>query len=189
MPEIWKDIKDYEDSYEVSNYGRIRSKDKVVKCKGDKTRNVKGKLRKTYPNKNGYITVVLSRFNQLKTFTVHQLVAQAFIPDFIKGTEINHKDGDPSNNAIDNLEESNPSHNQFHAWAIGLNSRKNTSSVYRGVTFITNPRAKAKWAGYITHQGKSTFGWKTFMSEEEAARHVDALLNSIGDTQRIRNFP
>lgn len=189
MPEIWKDIKDYECSYQVSNYGNIRSKDKVVPCYPNSTRKVKGQLRKTYPNRRGYITVVLSKANKLKTFTVHQLVAQAFIPGFIKGTEINHIDGDPSNNHIDNLEPSDPSHNQFHAWANDLNKRKQQSSPYRGVTYITNPRAKSRWAGYITHQGKSSYGWKTFMTEEEAARHVDSLLDQIGDTQRQRNFP
>lgn len=189
MPETWKDVKNYEDSYQVSDEGRIRSKDKVVPCRGGKTRNVNGKLRKVFQNSKGYMTVVLSKHNKLKTFTVHQLVAQAFIPGFIKGMEVNHKDGDPSNNFLVNLELSNPSHNQFHAWAIGLNKRKLQSSQYRGVTYLTNPRAKCKWAGYITHQGKSSFGWKSFETEVEAAKHVDSLLDSIGDTQRIRNFP
>ena len=189
MPETWKDIKDYEDSYQVSDQGRIRSKDKIVPCKGNKTRSIKGKVRQTFPNHKGYIIVTLSRENKLKTFTVHQLVAQAFIPGFVKGTEVNHIDGDPTNNALSNLEPSNPSHNQFHAWANGLNYRKKQSSSYRGVCYITNPRAVNRWAGYITHQGKSCFGWKTFETEEEAAKHVDSLLDSIGDTQRLRNFP
>ena len=149
---------------------------------------VKGSLRKPQYNSKGYTIVVLCKENKLKTFTVHQLVAQAFIPGFIKGTEINHKDGNKANPRLTNLEVSNPSHNQFHAVREGLKPKVGISR-FRNVTFIKNPRAKSKWAGYISHAGKSCYGWKTFMTEEEAAQHVDNLLDSIGDTQRLRNFP
>ena len=67
--------------------------------------------------------------------------------------------------------------------------QKKGVSKYRNVGYVSNPRAKARWAGSIRHAGKSSYGWKTFMTEEEAARHVDSLLDSIGDTQRLRNFP
>lgn len=184
--EIWKDIEGYESSYEVSSLGRIRSKERQANVKGG-TRTVKAKERKLFPNKKGYMTVVLSLNNKLKTFTVHQLVAQAFIPGFIKGTDLNHIDGDKTNNASSNLEVTNPSHNQIHAVNLGL-TLKQGISIYRNVTFVKNPRAKSRWAASIRHDGKSTYGWKTFMTEEEAARYVDYLLDSIGDTQRTRNF-
>lgn len=187
MCEDWRDILGYEDCYQVSNLGRIRNKERQVACKGGNTRTVKSKLRKCFCNKKGYLTVVLSKNNVLKTFTVHQLVAQAFIPNFIKGTELNHKDGDKKNNNVTNLEISNPSHNQLHAVRTGLVAKAGKSQ-YRNVTYISNPRAKSKWAGSIRHNGKSTFGWKTFMTELEAAKYVDELLDSIGDTGRLRNF-
>lgn len=185
--EIWKDITGYENCYEVSSIGRIRSKDHVVPCKGG-TRLVKGKLKKLFLNKRGYQITTLSQENKLMTFTVHQLVAQEFIPGFIKGTEINHKDGNKANNFATNLEESSPSHNQLHAVRTGLKGVPRTSQ-YRHVSYLTNPRAKSKWATCIKHAGKSCFGWKTFMTEEEAAHYADELLDSIGDTQRLRNFP
>lgn len=188
MSELWKDIEGYETHYEVSSHGRIRSKERDVPCKGGKTRRVKSALRKLFLNRKGYQIVTLSLDGVLKTFSVHQLVAQAFIPGFIKGTEINHVDGDKTNNHVNNIEVSNPSHNQFHAVQMGL-VPKTGSSKYHNVTYVANPRAKAKWAGSIRHDGKSCYGWKTFMTEEEAARHVDALLDSIGNTQRLRNFP
>lgn len=186
--EIWKEIVGYEGLYEVSSHGRIRSLVHTVPCRGGKTRLVQGTVRKPQYNKKGYQIIVLSKDNKLKTFTVHQLVAEAFIPNFQRGTELNHKDGNPGNPHKDNLEISNPSHNQLHAVRTGLAPKQGISR-FRNVTFIKNPRAKSKWAGSIRHNGKSTFGWKTFMTEEEAAQHVDALLNSIGDTQRLRNFP
>ena len=187
MSEIWKDIADYETHYEISNLGRIRSKERDAPCKGGKIRRVKAAMKKLFLNDKGYQITTLSIGGVLKTFTVHQLVAQAFIPDFIKGTEVNHIDGCKSNNASSNLEKSNPSHNQFHAVRTGLVTKTGVSK-YRNVTYLTNPRAKAKWAAAIRHSGKSSYGWKTFMTEEEAARHVDFLLDSIGDTDRKRNF-
>jgi len=186
--ENWKDIPEYEDLYQVSDLGRIRSKDHRVPCKGNKTRLVKGKVRKNQLNPKGYSVAVLSKNNQLKTFTVHQLVAQAFIPGFIKSTELNHKDGNRSNACVSNLEISNPSHNQFHAVRTGLRRKRGTSS-YHNVSYLTNPAAISKWAVCIKHKGKSSFGWKTFKTELEAAIYADELLDSIGDTQRPRNFP
>lgn len=188
MIEVWKDILNYEDQYQVSNLGNIRSKDRMVNTKGNATRLIKSAEKKLCVNRNGYAITALSKpGTPLWTVTVHQLVAQAFIPNFVKGTEINHIDGNKLNNAVSNLEVSNPSHNQFHAIRTGL-VPKVGKSIYRNVTYLKNPRAVKKWAGSIRHAGKSSYGWKTFMTEEEAARYVDALLDSIGDTNRIRNF-
>lgn len=187
MPEIWKDIKNYEDEYQVSNLGRIRSKDRKVLCKGGKLRQLRGQIRKSFLNANGYPFIVLSKNNKLFGATVHQLVAQAFIPGFIKGGELNHKDGNKANPCASNLELSNPSHNQLHAVRTGLRKKRSVSQ-YHNVTYLTNPRAKSKWAASIRHNGNSSFGWKTFQTEEEAAKYVDELLDSIGDTERLRNF-
>lgn len=187
--EIWKDIKDYEDCYEVSTLGRIRSKERQAPTRNPKIfRTIKPQMKKLFPNKRGYETVVLSKNNKLKTFTVHQLVAQAFIPNFVKGTQVNHIDGNPLNNSLSNLEESNPSHNQFHAVRENLVKPKGTSK-YRNVSYISNPSHVKKWAACIRHNGKSSYGWKTFHTEIEAAKYVDELLDSIGDTDRLRNFP
>lgn len=188
MLEIWKDVLNYEDHYQVSNLGNVRSKEHRVLCRGGKMRTVKATLKKLCINRNGYVITTLSKENKLATFTVHQLVAQGFIPGFIKGMEINHDDGVKTNNRVTNLEISNPSHNQLHAVRTGLVPKAGISQ-FRNVSFVKNPRAISKWAGSIRHAGKSSYGWKTFMTEEEAARHVDALLDSIGDVSRLRNFP
>lgn len=186
--ETWKEILGYEGYYEVSSFGRIRSKDHQALCRGGNYRLVTGKLRTLFLNKNGYFITTLSKQNKLITFTVHQLVAQAFLPGFIKGNEVNHIDGNKANNNITNLELSNPSHNMHHAVRTGL-MPKIGQSIYRNVSYIKNPRAISKWAACIRHNGKTSYGWKTFKTEEEAAKHVDFLLDSIGDTQRLRNFP
>lgn len=187
MPEIWKDVQGYETHYEISSLGCLRSKDRIAPCKGG-TRRVKAAFKKTFINKGGYEITTLSLNGKLRTFTIHQLVAQAFLNGFTKGMMLNHKNGIKIDNRIDNLELSDASHNQFHAVVNGL-VPKVGKSCYHNVTYVSNPRAKSRWAGSIRHAGKSTYGWETFKTEEEAARHVDSLLDSIGDTNRKRNFP
>lgn len=188
MKEIWKPIPNFEDKYEISDLGNVRSLTRQVRTKGDSTRIVKGKILRQQINHKGYSIIGLSAEKSVKTFAVHQLVGITFIPNFVKGTELNHIDGNKQNNALTNLEESNPSHNQLHAVRLGLTPKVGKSR-FNNVTFVKNPKAKKKWAASIRHAGKSSYGWKTFDTEEEAAKYVDSLLDSIGDTERNRNFP
>ena len=187
MKENWKPVRGYEGKYEISDLGNIRSVTRRVPVKNG-TRLVTGKILKQQLNHKGYLIVGLSTGTSVKTHTVHQLMYAAFNKDFVYGTEINHKKGKLVN-ILSELEISNPSHNQIHAVATGLKLKSGKSSKYNNVTYVKNPKAIKKWAGAIRHNGKSSFGWRTFHTEEEAAKHVDALLDSIGCTERKRNFP
>lgn len=188
MSEIWKDILHYEKTYQVSDIGGIRSKDRRVPCIGNTTRLVRGKVRKIFPNRLGYITTVLCQKGKLKTFTVHQLVCQAFIPGFIKGTEVNHIDGDRANNNISNLEKSNPCHNQIHAYVTGLSKSKGVSKYYNVSYDKTVKGTNKRWIAEIRVEGKQ-FGRTRFENEIDAAKHVDHLLDTVNDFTRRRNFP
>ena len=104
MTEIWKDIPGFEDSYQVSNYGNLRGKDRYRKVCGGSYRLVKGKQIAPVKCTNGYYEAQLSR-NQKKTILMlHRAVAMAFIPNPDNLPEINHKDEDITNNRVDNLE-------------------------------------------------------------------------------------
>lgn len=188
MSEIWKDILGYEDTYQVSSLGNIRTKEHTVATRGGGSRTIRERLKKLGYKKDRRVVTTLSQNNQLMTFSVHQLVAQAFLPSFTKGMELNHIDGNPQNNDIANLELSNPSHNQFHAVRLGLKPKVGISK-YRNVSYISNPRSIKRWAVCLKHNGKSSYGWKTFMLEIDAAIYADELLDSINDTSRLRNFP
>lgn len=95
MREEWKPIVGYEDRYEVSNYGRVRSL--PVKSR---TKYFCGRVLVLMTDKLGYKIVNLSR----KTYKVHRLVAKAFIDNPNNYICVNHKDEDKSNNKVDNLE-------------------------------------------------------------------------------------
>lgn len=89
--EEWKNIIGYEGLYEVSNKGNVR--------------NVRrNKLLKLLKNKYGYIQVYLYKNGIRTVFTVHRLVAKAFIPNPDNLPEVNHKNENPINNSVNNLE-------------------------------------------------------------------------------------
>lgn len=109
MEEIWKDIKDYEDIYQVSNTGRVRSLDHYItfydsKMGHDVTKLIKGRLLKQRIGKLGYDVVILCKSGDRKDKKVHRLVAEAFIPNPNNYPHINHKDEVKHNNSVDNLE-------------------------------------------------------------------------------------
>lgn len=190
LQEIWKPIPTFENLYEVSNLGRVRSLDHYVKCKGNHMRLIKGRIKRLQKDKRGkgYLITTLSNKSKLFTYTVHQLVAWVFLKGFSKGDMINHIDGNPQNNKLSNLEISNNSENQLHAVRTELRPIIGKSK-YRYVYYLTNPHAIRKWAACIRYAGKTSYGWKVFSTEEEAAHYIDELLDTIGDTKHPRNFP
>jgi len=107
MEEIWKDIEGYEGLYQVSNLGNVRSVDKFVNARlnGILTKRlIKGKNIKLYMDKEGRYIVKLSKNSKRKNYKVHRLVAIAFISNPNNYPYINHKDENPKNNRVDNLE-------------------------------------------------------------------------------------
>ena len=122
--EVWLDIKDYEGYYQVSNLGRIRSLDRESKHSKNHTRFIKGKILSLRENKSraGYFEVSLHKNKKEKRFRVHRLVAEAFLNNENNFPQVNHIDGDKSNNTIWNLEWVTDLQNKKHAWENGLYS-------------------------------------------------------------------
>lgn len=108
----WRAIPGYEGLYEASEYGEVRSL---------KRHSTSGKVLKPYCNpRNGYMYVSLSKHNKAITKRVHGLVAAAFFGIRPEGLQVNHIDGDKTNNAIGNLEYCTQSENMTHAFQTGL---------------------------------------------------------------------
>lgn len=117
----WLPVKDYENLYEVSDSGLVRSIDRVILYKTGTQRLHKGKLITLTPHKDTkYMTVSLWKDNKGKTHYVHRLVAQAFIPNLSNLLEVNHSDGNRQNNSVNNLEWVTRNGNMAHAISTGL---------------------------------------------------------------------
>lgn len=116
MEEIWKDVQGYEGYYQVSNIGRVKSfsRKRIMPYGG--IRVYPEKILNPNKNRYGYITTVLTKNSISKTFTVHRLVAKAFLPNPENKHQVNHINGIKTDNHLENLEWVNQSENQFHAF-------------------------------------------------------------------------
>ena len=130
IQEIWRDIPRYEEFYEVSSLGQVRSKPRYVMHSRGKSRCFrKSRILKGVPDRDGYLNVPLSKFGSNVTYRVHRLVAQVFLDNPNDYPIVNHKDLDKQNNCVDNLEWCTQQYNCMHATANGHKS--NLSSEMR----------------------------------------------------------
>ena len=131
MEEKWKAIIE-SNHYQVSNFGRIKSLGfDYIRADGYRTVCFERVL-KTHTNRaNGYVSAVIRINKKPKTFYVHRLVALAFINNDRNLFEINHKDGDKTNNRVDNLEWCTRSENLKHRFEV-LKQIPNRRFAYNG---------------------------------------------------------
>lgn len=109
LKEEWKDVIGYEDLYQISNFGRIKS----IKYEYDK-------ILKTNLTNSGYLELTLHKNKKLKHKTIHRLVAIHFVDNPENKKEVNHKDGNKLNNYAYNLEWNTPLENTKHSIETGL---------------------------------------------------------------------
>lgn len=115
MTEVWKPVVGFEGLYEVSDLGRVRSLDRVVR-RLNRWGQVsdffcRGRLIRSGPHQGGYLSIHLYRGGEVKSTTAHVLVAEAFIGPRPAGMEVCHNDGDKKNCAASNLRYDTPSGN------------------------------------------------------------------------------
>ncbi len=167
--EIWKSILGYEGLYEVSNFGRIKSLPRSwVAGKGFKMSHA-GKILSLSKDKDGYKVVGLHKNKVGKNYKVHRLVVCSF-----RGLSdkflIDHKDGDKSNNNLDNLRECTHRENQSFD-----NCKRRRSSKYRGESWHIR---KNKWCAMIGINGKQKH-LGTFLLEEHASDAYQKALKEL----------
>lgn len=120
------DIAGYEGYYQVSNLGRIKSLKRTTrngKCEADKI------LVNTVANK-GYLAVGLKKNGKSKNYLVHRIVASSFISNPQNKPQVNHKNGDKSDNRVDNLEWATQSENIRHGLDMGLYNCKSRAGAH-----------------------------------------------------------
>jgi hypothetical protein len=124
MSEQWKAMPGYEGLYEVSDQGRVRSLERFYMRRGYKVR-VRERILRHGVNPSGYYHVALHQKGHQKSYLIHRLVFVAFCGPIPDGYEINHKDGEKSNNSPYNLEVVTRSENERHAYrALGVQAAR-----------------------------------------------------------------
>jgi hypothetical protein len=167
--ENWFALKGFEEEYEISDLFNVRSLNRIVLRPGLKgNMKVKGKIIKPSIDRNGYLRIKVKD----KLFSLHRLIAINFIPKIEGKDIINHKDGNKSNNNLDNLEWCNYYENNNHSI-----KRENTLS---GLTGVTLHRPSNKWRAQI-HFNKKNKNLGYYNTKEEAynARKSFELQNRI----------
>jgi hypothetical protein len=159
--EVWKDVIGYENLYQISNLGRVKSlAKKRFTGKNFKTiREYPEKILSTKFNNNGYEQTTICKNGVLSCFLVHRLVAKSFLltDDFSK--QVNHINGDKKCNNLENLEWVSSRENECHKQTL----LKKTSN-YIGVSFVAKSN---KWRSQIQFNGRKIhLGF--YDSEEEA---------------------
>lgn len=139
--EIWMPIRGYENLYEVSNLGKVRSLDKLVRNGTGSVKLMKSKVLKPYIDRYGYLLVTLYKDGKRTTFSVHRLVAMAFqdvCGEYVNGLEVDHLDTNPSNNKATNLRWCTRKEN-----CNNLLTKQHYSDVQKGKFGKLNPNSKS----------------------------------------------
>lgn len=150
--EEWRPVVGWEDSYEVSNLGRVRSKDRVITAGDGIAKQLHGKILKPGMNRR-HRHVALCDGDGGKSYRVHKLVLEAFIGPCPDGLEIRHLDDDPDNNRLSNLAYGTRSENMFDRVANGTHHNAIKTHCKHGHEFTTSntgPNAYGKGRRCLT---------------------------------------
>ena len=125
--EYWKPVVGYEGLYEVSNWGRVKSIDKIINHYPSGKSIRRGKLISLHNDGNGYLTVCLCKNGISKSYKVHRLVAEAFIPNPNNYPCVNHRNEIKTDNRVENLEYCSYSYNNTYGTRLQKVSEKMTN--------------------------------------------------------------
>lgn len=123
--EIWRDIIGYEGIYQISNLGNVKRIGTYSNQTGKEW--ISNRILKPAIKSNGYMFVGLSKNGKVSSKHIHRLVAEAFVSNPDNKPTVNHKDGNKSNNTVDNLEWVTYLENNIHSIKVLKRDTKNSS--------------------------------------------------------------
>lgn len=186
MEEIYKPVVGYENLYEVSNLGNVRSLSRTVnkiRSNGRSYKQVTEPKQLTIQNgASGYSYVYLQVEPKPKNCTVHRLVAEAFLPNPEHKPTVNHIDGNKQNNCISNLEWATYSENELHAIKTGLAHPQYQKMLAAGKKASMKP-VRCIETGEVFESCKAAS-----LHFDKHAQHVDTMLREHDGYSRVLNL-
>ena len=195
--EVWLRHPEIE-KIEVSSFGRVRTLDRIVPCRGNRTQFVKGRVLTQHDNGNGYLQTSFRMNRKLVTKSVHRLVSETFISNPDNLPQVNHKNCDRGDNRVSNLEWCDESYNQKYRNKHGVSQTEaaghplfavnlNTLEVYK----FQSQKAAGKYLGidritiiHVIKGRQRTAGGYWFVNADEKAVDVaKRKLREIGKTK------
>ncbi len=170
IPEIWKDIKGYEGSYQVSSLGDIKSLKRIILKRDGARHPFKERILKQSKTLNGYYQVSLRNTGKLNTQKIHRIVMATFEGE--SDLQVNHINGDKSDNRFVNLEYVKHLENMNHRYTILRRQKR------YGVTL--NKRTN-KWESRIKNNNKITH-IGTYKNKDKA---YEAFYNAYVNTHGV----
>ena len=151
MEEIWRDIKNYEGKYAVSNLGRVKSLERTDSI----GRRVNERILSPGKHGNGYLFVYLCEGGERKMYDVHRLVLMTFSPvENMENLDCNHLDENKENNHLSNLE-----------WVTHKENCNHGTRNDRIAEKMTNGKLSIPIA-QLTQEGKFVKAWESSMDAE-----------------------
>lgn len=177
--EIWKDIDGYDGYYQISNKGRLRGLQRMVKNPIHGQMVLKENVFSQKPNKRGYVKYRIHYNNQRKSYAAHRLVAHYFIGYSDK--MIDHINGVKNDNRVENLEYVDNRENCARGHEMRLNKPV-------GITAVTSQyNGKIRWVAKISLNKKHHF-LGSFKTSEEASKCYQSTLAEIKAYGEIRTW-
>jgi len=174
--EVWKNVIGYENIYQVSNFGNVKSLDREVAPNNRVPYWRKGKICKQSKSNLGYMTVGFTVNNVKVNKYVHRLVAEAFITNINDYPQVNHIDCDKTNNKMYNLEWCTNSQNHIHASKNGLNKlhlhRVAYSEENNGRSLLTKEQVLEIKQKYIPYKYSAKKLSKEYEVSESCITHI-----------------
>lgn len=186
MSEIWKPIVDYEGLYEISSLGRVKSVLRKVShpslVNGAKYKTIPERIRK--PNiMKGYHCITLVKDGKAKVYRIHRLVIEHFgerRPS--EEYQVNHIDGDKSNNRIDNLEWVTAKENTRHAFENGLRHNPDEETKKK-----IGEASKRMWQNPNYRKFQSDMAKSMWEDKEIHKKRSLAIKQGIARAKEVRN--
>lgn len=179
--EEWRMVVGWEGKYEINRVGQIRSIDRVVKDRLGRNHYIKGKLMRLQKDKDGYATVGTKDKGKSYIIKVHRAVAMAFIPNPENKPCVDHINGNPSDNRVENLRWCTTKENLNFALA-----KKNRSEAIRK-SYVNNPKLREIRAKQFSkNQSKPCFVFFNGVKVGEYSSTIAAAM-AIGISQPKAN--